>query len=92
MVVSDAGAIDFIQSEHKYTHSDVDTVAAAISAGCNAELPLGQHVKASDVIYRKQVHNGKTISILIHLIVTKSMKNPSEFYNGFQNLNKFDYN
>ena len=36
-VVSDAGAIDYMRTEHKYRETEWDTVAAALTAGVNLE-------------------------------------------------------
>ena len=37
-VISDAGAITNIMSQHHYLNNSVDTVTACIKAGCNIEL------------------------------------------------------
>ncbi|KAI8783286.1 beta-D-xylosidase 2 isoform X1 [Biomphalaria glabrata] len=41
-VISDEGAIENIWTQHHYTNNSVDTVAAAVSAGCNMDLPGGE--------------------------------------------------
>ena len=42
-VVSDAGAIDYMRTEHKYRETEWDTVAAALNAGVNLELATKKH-------------------------------------------------
>ncbi|CAL1527276.1 unnamed protein product [Lymnaea stagnalis] len=37
-VISDQGAIEFIQTAHNYTNSSLETAVAALDAGCNLEL------------------------------------------------------
>ena len=37
-VISDDDAIENVKNSHHYTNSTLDTVAAAIKAGCNVEL------------------------------------------------------
>ncbi len=37
-IVSDSTAVINIMTQHKYTNTSVDTVAASMSAGCNLEL------------------------------------------------------
>ncbi|XP_070541987.1 uncharacterized protein [Ptychodera flava] len=43
-VVSDEGAIEFIEAAHRYTEDSIATVALAVNAGCNLELafPVGK--------------------------------------------------
>ncbi|KAH9492162.1 Beta-D-xylosidase 1 [Bulinus truncatus] len=40
-VISDQGAVENIMTQHHYTNNVVDTAAAAVSAGCNLDLPDG---------------------------------------------------
>ncbi len=56
-MISDSTAIYNIQHEHRYTSSDVDTVASAIQAGCNLELtPSGKEMYKTQL---KAVEIGK---------------------------------
>ncbi|XP_050392508.2 uncharacterized protein LOC126811077 [Patella vulgata] len=41
-VISDANAVINIKTEHHYTNTSVDTVAACLNSGCNVELYGGQ--------------------------------------------------
>ena len=40
-MISDAGAIEIIVTEHKYKSTPEDAVVAAVNAGCNMELQKG---------------------------------------------------
>ena len=42
-VVSDAGAIDYMRTEHNYRETKWDTVVAALTAGVNLELSTKSH-------------------------------------------------
>ena len=43
-VISDDGAIQGIMKGHKFCNNKVDTVTAAIKAGCNMELTGGETI------------------------------------------------
>ena len=49
-IVSDAGAVSNIISQHHYLNNTIDTAAASIKAGCNLEL--GSKVFASQIDVR----------------------------------------
>ncbi|XP_050390277.1 uncharacterized protein LOC126809650 [Patella vulgata] len=55
-VISDAGAIENIITEHHYLNNSVDTVAACINAGCNIELG---HQRKGEIVYESM---GQAIS------------------------------
>ena len=68
-IVSDAGAINNIITQHHYLNNTVDTVAASITAGCNLEL--GTTVFNSSIDAMKA---GKLTEHQIRLILTSSHK------------------
>uniref|UniRef100_A0A2C9LMB7 Fibronectin type III-like domain-containing protein n=1 Tax=Biomphalaria glabrata TaxID=6526 RepID=A0A2C9LMB7_BIOGL len=63
-VISDQGAIEFIQEYHNYTSSLMDTAVAALSAGCNLEL--SNNLLNPDYLYIVDaVHQGKLTEALV---------------------------
>ena len=50
-VVSDAGAIDYMRTEHNYRETKWDTVVAALTAGVNLELSTKSHAINQNLVY-----------------------------------------
>ncbi len=67
MVVSDAGAITNIMTQHKYFNNSVDTLSAAIKAGCNLELGGTVYNATPDAIIQKKLTETEFRTSIKHL-------------------------
>lgn len=48
--MSDAGAIDYMRTEHRYRENKWDTVAEAVIAGVNLELSTKKHAINQELV------------------------------------------
>ena len=64
--MSDAGAIDYMRTEHNYRETKWDTVAAALTAGVNLELSTKSHAINQNLVYKTSIDASFLLCLYIH--------------------------